>query len=318
MQTNLTFDTTFENQNSEKWLKEGSLINIYNKKINEKFNINFTSALETSKNYIQQTNPNNDLSYSSSLQSSLNLYGYNLNKIDDKLILNVTNYQSNQNDEDNKTLPTILPYINFYSGEGKISNFKYSNELEFYNIMRNSPTNIHAKRQNKLSSLININKKGIMFSSKINFDTNIYNQFFNTEDKKIDNKYVVSNYFRSFPIFGISAETPFKIKNLKNNLTYTPKLKLVITPGISNSNKLSNEDSSINSYTIENNSNLNRYSGTDKLDNSKRIDLSFNFKNDFLNGTLWTTYEFTNNSNYHYTQGNEKKLSDLLGDLSLI
>ena len=35
---NYTFDTTFENQNSEKWLKEGSVINTsYNQKINEKF-----------------------------------------------------------------------------------------------------------------------------------------------------------------------------------------------------------------------------------------------------------------------------------------
>ena len=33
--------------------------------------------------YIQQTNPNNDLSYSSSLNTSLNIYGYNLVKIDD-------------------------------------------------------------------------------------------------------------------------------------------------------------------------------------------------------------------------------------------
>tara|TARA_B100001063_G_C16723462_1_gene534943 strand:+ start:51 stop:1007 length:957 start_codon:yes stop_codon:yes gene_type:complete len=156
-----------------------------------------------------------------------------------------------------------------------------------------------------------------MYASKFKFEANIYNQFFNTEDKQINNKYVTSNYFRSFPIFGITSETPFKINHLSNNLTYTPKLKLVITPGISNSNKLSNEDSSISSYTIENNTSLNRYSGTDKLDNSKRLDLSFNIKNDFLNGTVWTTYEFTKNSNYHYSQGNKKKLSDFLGDLSL-
>ncbi len=317
LKTNLTFDTTFENQNTEKWLKDGSIINVYNKNINEKFNIKFSSALETSKNYIQQTNPNNDLSYSSSLQTSLKLYGYNLYKIDDKLVLTLTNYQSNQKDEDNKTLPTIFPYINFYSGEENNGNYIYSNNLEFYNIIRNTPTDIHAKRQTKISSLINVNKKIIKYSSKINFETNIYNQFFNIEDKKINNKYEVNNYFRSFPIFGISSETPFKIKSFKNNYTYTPKLKLVISPGISNSNKLSNEDSSISSYTIENNSNLNRYSGTDKLDNSKRLDLSINIKNDLLNGTLWGTYEFTDNSNYHYTQGNEKKLSDFLGDFNL-
>ena len=317
LKTNLAFDTTFEDQNSEKWLKEGSLINTYNQNINEKFNVKFISALETSKNYIQQTKPNSDLSYSSSLQTSLEIYGYNLNKIDDKIRINFTNYQSNQKDEDNKTLPTILPYINFYSGENNIKNFKYSNDLEFYNIIRNNTTDIHSKRQSKISSLININKKTIMYASKFKFEANIYNQFFNTEDKQINNKYVTSNYFRSFPIFGITSETPFKINHLSNNLTYTPKLKLVITPGISNSNKLSNEDSSISSYTIENNTSLNRYSGTDKLDNSKRLDLSLNIKNDFLNGTVWTTYEFTKNSNYHYSQGNKKKLSDLLGDLSL-
>jgi LPS-assembly protein len=318
LKTNLTFDTTFEDQNSEKWLKEGSLINEYNQKINENFYVKISSALETSKNYIQKTNPNNDLSYASSLNTSLDIYGYNLNKIDDKLSLNVTNYQSNQNNEDNETLPTILPYINFYTGEKNINNFNYSNSLEFYNIFRDSPTDIHAKRQKKISSLIDINKEATAYPAKIKFQSNIYNQFFNTEDKKIDNKYIVSNYFRTFVIFGITVETPFKIKNFKNNLTYTPKMKLVITPGVSNSNKLSNEDSSISSYTINNNTSLNRYSGTDKLDNSKRLDLSFNIKNDVLNGTLWTSYEFTNNSNYHYSQGNEKKLSDFLGDVSFI
>ena len=317
LKTNLTFDTTFENKNSEKWIKEGSLINNYDQNINEKFKLKFSSALETSKNYIQKITPNNELSYSSSLHTSLDIYGYNINKIDDKLRINFTNYQSNQNGEDNKTLPTIFPYIEFYTGEKNINKLKYSNNLEFYNINRNSTTEIHAKTQRKLSSLININRKKYMYSSKINFETNVYNQLFSIEDKEINSEYVTSNYFRSFPIFGITAESPFKIKNQKNNLTYTPKLKLVITPGISNSNKLSNEDSSISSYTIENNSNLNRYSGTDKMDNSKRLELSFNVSNDIINGTIWNVYEFTNNSNYHYTQGNDKKLGDFLGDLYL-
>ena len=317
LKTNLTFDTTFENKNSEKWLKEGSLINHYTQNINKKYRLEFSSALETSKNYIQQTNPNNDLSYSSSLSTSLDIYGYNINKVDDNLRINLTNYQSNQKGEDNKTLPTILPYIKFYTGKEDIGNFKYSNNLEFYNIMRNSTTDIHSKSQKKISSLLNLNRIAYGYGSKINFETEIYNQLFNTEDKKVEKKYVTGNYLRSFAIFGITAETPFKIKNFKNNFIYTPKLKLVIAPGISNSNKLSNEDSSISSYTIENNSNLNRFSGTDKLDNSKRLDLSLNIKNDILDGTVWTTYEFTNNSNYHYSQGNKKKQSDFLGDFKL-
>ena len=48
-------------------------------------------------------------------------------KIDDKIRVNISNYQSNQNNEDNKTLPTILPYINFYSGKENISIFNCLN-----------------------------------------------------------------------------------------------------------------------------------------------------------------------------------------------
>ena len=88
----------------------------------------------------------------------------------------------------------------------------------------------------------------------------------------------------------------------------------MLSPGASNSEKISNEDSSVNSYTIENNSNLNRYVGTDKLDNSKRINLSLNVNNNNIDINFLQSYEMTNNSNFHYSQGNEKKLSDFLGD----
>lgn len=315
--SNLTFDTTFENDNSEKWLKEGSIINTYEQNINEKFKLKISSALETSKNYIQKTNPNNDLSYSSSLSSMIDISGYNIYKFDDKLKFNITTFQSNQNNEDNKTLPTVLPFLNFYTGEEKFNEIYYSNNLEFYNIFRDKTTDIHSKRQSKLSSVFFISKNSIKFASNIKYQANIYNQIFRVEDKKINNNFKSGNYLRSFPMFSITTETPFKLKNLNNNLIYTPKLKLVITPGISNSEKLSNEDSSINNYVINNNLNLNRYSGTDKLDNSKRLDFSINLKNEIFDGTLLSTYEFTNNSNYHYSQGNISNLGDFLGDFKL-
>ena len=82
LNTNLTFDSTFEKGNSNKWLKEGSLVTSYSKNLNEHFRIGLSSALQTSKNYIQKTIPNDDLSYSSSLSTSLNVVGYNLNKFD--------------------------------------------------------------------------------------------------------------------------------------------------------------------------------------------------------------------------------------------
>ena len=317
LSSNLTFDTKFENQNTRKWFKEGSIINVYKKNINQKYRLEFESSLQTSKNYIQQINPGNDLSYSSSLKSKLNIYGYNLYRIDDALNLNITNYQSNQNNEDNKTLPTILPFVTFNSGIENFKIYTYSNTLEGYNIFRDKATDIHSKKQIKLSSMFLIKRDLIKYNTKINYGAQIYNQFFKTENKKISNNYENNDYFRSFPIFKISTQTPFKFKNNFKNLTYTPQLSLVLSPGMSNSEKISNEDSSINNYTIENNNNYNRYTGSDKLDNSKRVNLNFKVNNENFDGIISSSYEFTNNSNYHYSQGNEKRLSDLLGDFSL-
>ncbi|MBS57079.1 MAG: hypothetical protein CMP16_04320, partial [Rickettsiales bacterium] len=136
LNSNLTFDSTFENDNNEEWLKEASLLNNFDKKLNEKFLLEFNSALQTSKNYIQKTNPNDDLSYSSSLNTSLNIKGYNIRKIDDKLRIGVSTYQSNQNDENNKVLPTIFPFVTYNTGKNYYKKYSYNNILEFYNIFR--------------------------------------------------------------------------------------------------------------------------------------------------------------------------------------
>ena len=313
--TDLTFDSKFENQNSQDWLNEASLINNYNQNLNENFTLSISSALQTSKNYIQQTRPNDDLSYSSSLNTSLTVNGYNLNKIDDRLVLSASTYQSLQNNEDNGTIPTILPYITYNTGNSEYKKFKYNNTLEFYNIYRDKQTEIHSKKQKKISTISSINSDFIKYGTLINFSSNIYNQLYEVESKKINNKNVNSLYARTFPIIGINAETPFKFKSILKKIIYTPHISLVVSPGISNTNKISNEDSSVNSYSIENNSKLNRYTGTDQLDNSKRINYSFKINNDLMSATVWQSYEFTDNSNYHYTQGNEKKLSDLLTNI---
>ena len=120
LSTDLTVDSKFEAQNYNKWFTDASLVTNYKKNINTKYSISFESALETSKNYIQTTNPNNELSYTSSLATKINLNGYNLKKIDDKLFINFSTYQTNQNDDDNSSLPTVLPYINYNSGIYKV------------------------------------------------------------------------------------------------------------------------------------------------------------------------------------------------------
>ena len=85
----------------------------------------------------------------------------------------------------------------------------------------------------------------------------------------------------------------------------------ILSPGKSNSEKISNEDSlALNTYTSNNEIALNRYTGNDRLDNSKRFVTSFSINNENLFTNLSQSYEFTNNSNFHKDSGNKDKLAD--------
>ena len=316
LKTELTFDSNFENKNNNKWLSDASLITDYSKNINENYRVNIESALQTSKNYIQITKPNDELSYTTSLSTSFDLDGFNLRKIDDQLNISLNFYQTNQENEDNKTIPTVFPRIKYFSGYhnqyGYISNSSY----EFYNIFREKSTLVHAQKQQKFSHKYNIKQDIVKFNSKISLNAEIYNQIFNTENKLISSdKYKTGSYYRLFPILGVSAETPFRLKNYKSNLTFKPSFHFVLTPGISNSSRLSNEDSTNNNYSLDNFNQLNRYSGSDKMDNSKRISYGLSAYTNNFNSNLYQSYEFTNNSNFHKEQGNDNNLSDILGSI---
>ncbi len=317
--TDLTFDSNFENENNNDWFRDASLITKYNKNINKNFRISIDSALQTSKNYIQITKPNDDLSYTNSLKTNLKIEGFNIRKLDDRLNIGLSFYQTNQENEDNKTIPIVLPNIKYNSGYfnryGNITDSTY----EFYNIFRDKSTLVHAKKQQKFSHKYKFNKKLINYKSKISFNAELYNQIYNTEKKLIsENEHVTGTYYRFFPIIGVSTESPFKIKKYLTKLTFNPKLNLVASPAISNSNKISNEDSTNNDFSIENIYRLNRFSGNDKLDNSKRITYGMNVFSKNIKSSLFQSYEFTDNSNFHNEQGNDDKLSDLLGSMEYL
>ena len=319
LKSDLTFDTNLENQNNNKWLNDASLITKYNSNLNENYRIQIESALQTSKNYIQRTKPNDDLSYTNSLSSNFNIEGFDLNRIDDYLSLNINFYQTNQENEDNKTIPTVLPKIKYFSGYsrkfGSVSNSSY----EFYNIFREKSNETHAKKQQKISNKFNLTKEISEYNSKIILETQIYNQLFNTETKFIsDDNFQTGTYYRFFPIVGLSAESPFKFKDYLKEYTFSPKVHLTVSPGYSNSNKISNEDSTNNDFSINNIYRLNRYSGSDKMDNSKRITYVISGYSDKIKSSISQSYEFTNNSNFHKEQGNEDKLSDLLGSFEYL
>ena len=312
--SDLTVDSNFEEQNNNKWLTDASLITSYKQNLSPKYTLDIESALETSKTYIQSTNPNNKLSYTSSLATKANLKGYNIKKIDDKLLFNFSTYQTNQNNDDNSSIPTVLPFINYHSGIFKFSNFEYQNNFEFYNIFRDKKTNTYAKEQQKFSHNLSFAKKYIDLNSNITVEGQLYNQFYNTRKKDIENNKIYSGEnYRIFPIFGFRINTPFKLKENYLNFTYNPSASLILSPGKSNSEKISNEDSSLNTYSANNEITLNRYTGSDKLDNSKRLVSSFDISNNNIQLNLSQSYEFTDNSNFHKDTGNYENLGNLLG-----
>ncbi len=314
--SDLTFDSNFEDNDNNKWLSDASLITNYKQNLNENYKLSINSALQTSQNYIQITDPDNDLSYKTSLSTKIKMEGFYLNKIDDYLSANLIFYQTNQQNEDNKTTPTVLPSISYYTGSDKIKGYQLSQNFQFYNIFRDKNTDIHAQSQQKISQQIQLEQNIIKYNSKISLKSEFYNQLFNTNSKLIQSdEFQSGNMYRFFPILGINIETPFKFNNDKLGLIFTPYSQIVVSPGKSNSNKISNEDSSNNTFSLANFNSLNRYSGSDKMDNSKRVNYGINVNNDKLKIKLSQSYEFTDNSNFHKEQGNDNNLSDLLGSV---
>ena len=83
----------------------------------------------------------------------------------------------------------------------------------------------------------------------IHDDTDL-SQFYRIENKKISDENFSGTYGRIFPMSGIYFETP--IINRINNLYILPKISLVINGSQPSSVKVSNEESTNNSYSLLN------------------------------------------------------------------
>ena len=276
----ISTDTNLENDNNESWLRDASIITNFDKNLNEKFKINLNSAFQTSPTYLRRADQNNILNRKNSLNTSVNLDGYYLKKIDDHLNVNISGYQVIKNNEDNKTTPVIFPYIRYSAGTQIIGKTKYNQKFSFYNIFRDLSTNDHAQQQQKIYHNLSTDYEFYRLKSKINFKTELISQFYNIENKKISGNDYNGTYARMFPMSGLSLEAP--LINRKRNMTITPKLSLILNGSQPSSDKVSNEESTNNSYSLLNSKELNRYTGTDKLDNSKRINYGIDISKDLL------------------------------------
>ena len=109
---------------------------------------------------------------------------------------------------------------------------------------------------------------------------------------------------------GIFVETP--IKHKENNLLITPKFSIIVNSSQKNKNEISNEDSTNQTINITSQSQLNRFNGTDKLDNSQRFLYGINLTTKHLSTTFSQNYEFDTKSDYNQEIGNSRNLSDAL------
>ena len=308
--TDINIDTKLENSNNETWLQDASIITNYNNNINENFTVNIKSAFQSSPTYLRQTDKKNILNRDVSLITSLNLSGYDLKKIDDRLNFKISSYQVVKKNDDNSTLPTAIPYISYGSGYNKYKNIDFKNRYSFYNIIRDNSTSDLAQRQQKINYNFISNYEFYKIKSKINFKTELLSQFYHIEKKQINDINYIGYYKRIFPMTGLYMETP--IRNKKYKLGIIPKLSLILNGLQPSSNRVSNEESINSSYSLLNNKDLNRYVGSDKLDNSQRINYSLDFIKENLIGKISQSYEFNENSNYNKDIGLKDNLSDVL------
>ena len=321
LNVNIAVDSKIENENNEDWLQDASIITDYQQNINEKFHLNIHSAFQSSPTYLRRTDKNNILNRDNALTSSLHLNGYNLRKIDDRLSLNITGYQVVKNNENNKTTPTTLPFIKYSTGIYRYNNkTKYIHEYSGYNIFRELGTASHAQKQQKAQHQISTDTENYNFNSKFNFKTILNTQAYNIENKTISEKEFTGTYGRAFPMSGLYIESP--LSSAKNNLYILPKISFVINGSQTNSDKISNEESSNNVFSLLNIASLNRFTGSDKLDNSKRanygIEINKAFKKEGnIRGALSQSYEFDKNSHYNKEVGLRDYMSDLLGNSNL-
>ena len=306
--------TNFEKENNKDWFTDAFFSLSHNQNLNENYKINTDTSLQTSKEFLKNNQPNKEINYQTSLRTSANLTGYNLYKFDDKMNMNFSTYQSIRNNEDNGKIPTVLPFIEYDNGIIYYGKSTLNNQFNFYNILRNSNDSELSRNQQKFSHQINHSNEFFRNHTKFTFKNVAYTQFFNTKDISIENQNVSSTSFRFFPTTAIFAETPFKFNNYK--ATFYPKISLILSPGKSNSNKISNEDSSNNQFNFNNADELNRFSGSDKMDNSKRINYGATIINSNLKLDFYQNYELTNNSNFNKYVGNKDYLSDFLSNLN--
>jgi hypothetical protein len=192
----------------------------------------------------------------------------------------------------------------------KFNNFKYQNKYSFYNIFRDSSTSELAQRQQKFYYNFSTDYEVIKLNSKINFKTELLSQIYNVENKPIDSDNFTGSYSRVFPMSGIYIETPFK--NSIYDINVNPHISFIVNGSQPSSNKISNEESSSNSLTLMSYDKLNRFIGSDKLDNSKRVNYGLEIIKNKFNAEVSQSYEFDPNSNYNKEVGLKDYMSDIL------
>ena len=309
-------DTNFEEKNNESWLRDASLSLNFSKNLNEQYNMSFSSALQTSGTYLRRTDPYNPLNRLNTLNTSISLAGYEVFEPNDNLGISVSGYQIVKK-EDNKFTPTSFPYITYNLGKKKYHNTSLYNNLILYNIFRDSGTGDLAQKQQKISYSLSSNATKIYYPifSQIIFKTQIYSQFYNIENKKIDDDNFSGTYSRIFPMAGLLFHTP--MVNKKYDIYINPKLFFVFNSRQSNSNKISNEDSSDYKYSLLNFDTLNRYTGSDKLDNSRRMSYGIDIYKNKFKLTLGQSYELEVDDNeFSRNVGLKDYMSDILGESS--
>lgn len=204
-----------------------------------------------------------------------------------------------------------LPHISYKATTELRSKIFYTYNLDY--VYLSSPDKIHRQRLFYKDSLYKefITKNGLLLKAQLD---NTLRSYYN--DNASTNYDSFSHYTAKL---GLNVEKPYLKPGKKVNYVVTPKASMILAPNNTNSNKITNLDSSTTYLNYTNLLAVNKNAGSDLLEEGSRFNygmLKGLYNQDItLENFIGQSYYVKNQNNISRSSGIKKEFSDIVGNL---
>jgi LPS-assembly protein len=222
------------------------------------------------------------------------------------------------------TLPIILPYAQYhFVSDPDIFNGRFNINADTFNIERDLGTNDQRASFNSGYALPFNGPLGQLYRLRLQLIAASY------DSSKLDQQPNFSNRSgasagRAVPFAAVFMHWPFIRPSIFGSQILEPEAQLVVAPniGISQNNRIPNEDSLDLEYSDANLFDLNRYPGIDRIEGGTRVDYALHASwylpdSALLDGIIGQSYRFHKDDDYLPESGLNENISDVVGRVTL-